>query len=375
VQPTHRVYAPPLPPAAPTPTVPICPVNTHLCAANGRQPRVFCDVDPDCYGDNEYCFGSNVPNGCPEKKGCCVQEPTEGPQPHGWVPPQAGDPQLSPAVCERLLRDPGHLFRRMWGIESRDQNQHVHDACYTRDRAAGYKVVPTDQFFEDVFSGRYCQSTDWYEGATFAHGWFDAGANASAVLGFDWDIHAYCDNDCDKANLNMLALFGSSVHYNTCRNFEWQMCAVRGLLLSQSSRQIVFARAPKTVSMDGWPPFGHCSGFTDNFCDEFTGFANDDIFYLEVCLFSQICRNSDQLFEVDVGQPFVCDVSPNGFAALKRWLLEEPHESVRMKLLREEKEAEWARERAEQAAREKAEAEEKAQAKSDEEVQQSADAK
>eukprot|EP00966_Prymnesium_polylepis_P048760 1128660-Prymnesium_polylepis.1 len=42
-----------------------------------------------------------------------------------------------------------------------------------------------------------------------------------------------------------------------------------------------------------------------------------------------------------------------------------------MKLLREEKEAEWARERAEQAAREKAEAEEKAQAKSDEEVQQS----
>ena len=91
--------------------------------------------------------------------------------------------------------------------------------------------------------------------------------------------------------------------------------------------------------------------------------------------FSTVCRNSDQLFEVDVGQPFVCDVSPNGFAALKRWLLEEPHESVRMKLLREEKEAEWARERAEQAAREKAEAEEKAQAKSDEEVQQSADAK
>ena len=128
VQPTHREYTPPLPPAAPTPIVPICPVNTHLCAANGRQPRAFCDVDPDCYGDSEYCFGSNVTNGCPEKKGCCVQQPTEGPQPHGWVPPQAGDPQLSPAVCERLLRDPGHLFRRRAASPQSNEHQCAQDA-------------------------------------------------------------------------------------------------------------------------------------------------------------------------------------------------------------------------------------------------------
>ena len=90
--------------------------------------------------------------------------------------------------------------------------------------------------------------------------------------------------------------------------------------------------------------------------------------------FDTVCRNSDELFKLNVGQPFVCDFLPDGFAALKRWLLEGPHESVRMKLLREEKEAEWARERAEQAAREKAEAEDEAQAKADEEVQQRAEA-
>ena len=83
-------------------------------------------------------------------------------------------------------------------------------------------------------------------------------------------------------------------------------------------------RAPKTVSLDGIPPFGHCSGYTNAPCNDWEGFANDDIFYLEVCLFSQICENSDKLFEVDVGERFVCDFSPDGFEDLKSMLVEGP---------------------------------------------------
>eukprot|EP00966_Prymnesium_polylepis_P143306 3308235-Prymnesium_polylepis.1 len=35
--------------------------------------------------------------------------------------------------------------------------------------------------------------------------------------------------------------------------------------------------------MDGVPPFGHCSGYQTGPCNDWEGFANDDIFYLEVC--------------------------------------------------------------------------------------------
>jgi len=148
--------------------------------------------------------------------------------------------------------------------------------------------------------------------------------NAPALLGFDWDIKGFCHNNCDNANVNILAIFGNNVKYNTCRNFEWQMCAVRGLLNWQKSREIMFARAPKTVSMDGVPPFGHCSGYTNAPCNDWEGFANDDIFYLEVCLYSQVCSNSDELFRLEVGDKFVCEFSEEGFELLQQMLLEGP---------------------------------------------------
>merc|ERR1711988_1717848 len=243
-------------------------------------------------------------------------------KPSEWVPPLEGDPQLSPGVCERLFRDPGHLFRRMWGIESREQNHKSDEACWNRVRHAARESQPAEQYFEDVYSGRYCQLTDWYEGCPFAHGWFDT--SAPALLGFDYDITGYCNGNCDGTSVNILAIFGENVKYNTCRNFEWQMCAVRGLLPWQASREIVFARAPKTVSMDGVPPFGHCSGYQTGACNDWEGFANDDIFYLEVCLFSQVCKNSGRLFELDVGERWVCEFDVNGFNFLKKLLLAGP---------------------------------------------------
>ena len=128
---------------------------------------------------------------------------------------------------------------------------------------------------------RYCHLTDWYEGSTTGHGFF--GPDAPALLGFDADIHNFCGgSNCDGRGVNILMLFGH-IKYNTCRNFEWQMCAVRGLLNSQDKKEIMFARAPNTMYIDGYPPLGRCSGWTDAPCDAYTGYANDDIYYIEVC--------------------------------------------------------------------------------------------
>ena len=123
---------------------------------------------------------------------------------------------------------------------------------------------------------------------------------------------------------NILQLFGR-VPYNTCRNFEWQMCAAKGFLGSQASKRMVFAHAPKDVWMDGWPPFDQCHGFTDTGgCNRWTQFANDDIYPLEVCLFSQVCKNDDELFSIEAGQPFVCEIDVPGFRYLQAMLMDGP---------------------------------------------------
>ena len=102
------------------------------------------------------------------------------------------------------------------------------------------------------------------------------------------------------------------------------MCAAKGFLNKQASKSIVFAHAPKNVWMDGWPPFGVCSGFTQGWCDPWHGFANDDIYPLEVCLYSQVCSNNDDLFRVEAGERFVCDIDVPGFRRLQRMLVDGP---------------------------------------------------
>jgi hypothetical protein len=45
---------------------------------------------------------------------------------------------------------------------------------------------------------------------------------------------------------------------------------------------------------------------------------------LEVCLFSRVCRNAQTMFEINVGDRFICDFDPQGFEELKQMLLEGP---------------------------------------------------
>lgn len=48
------------------------------------------------------------------------------------------------------------------------------------------------------------------------------------------------------------------------------------------------------------------------------------VFYLEACLFAQICENSDELFSVGVLEPFRCKFSRSRFAELQRKLTQGP---------------------------------------------------
>ena len=89
---------------------------------------------------------------------------------------------------------------------------------------------------------------------------------------------------CVRANVNILALFGTEIPYNLCRNFEWQLCAAMGKLPGQGSTMIRFAVAPRGLQIDGPRGLGSCGGYVPLGVENcpHRGYASSDIFFLEV---------------------------------------------------------------------------------------------
>ena len=58
------------------------------------------------------------------------------------------------------------------------------------------------------------------------------------------------------------------------------------------------------------------------------GYANDDIFFLESCLYSQVCTNGDGLFALGVGEHWTCQFSEGAFRELQQLLLAPPLQSI-----------------------------------------------
>jgi hypothetical protein len=54
------------------------------------------------------------------------------------------------------------------------------------------------------------------------------------------------------------------------------------------------------------PPYGGVYGYT-----------TDDIYYLEVCMFNQICENGAELFQLRAGAEWQCSFSPERFRELQ----------------------------------------------------------
>ena len=268
-------------------------------------------------------------------------------------PPPPYTSKLSPGTCDALLSDPGGILKQMWNRIGWRQ-LHEDEPCWGWDTDA-------DDFFDNVLSGGSCDS-NWYQGSIGRQRFH---ADAPGVLGFDDAIGNYCgglpwrrlldssSNEseavgrwieegrgehershrrrlgdaarmCVERSRNILMLFGDDVHdtgagYNSCRNLEWQVCSAMGLLPGQNSATIIFAQAPSTLDAEGDRPLGHCGGYSPQGCGHHA-YSNDDIFFLEVCMFSKICANNWELFQARPGDWFHCQISERGFRELEGYL-------------------------------------------------------
>lgn len=60
----------------------------------------------------------------------------------------------------------------------------------------------------------------------------------------------------------------------------------------------------------------------DSRINDLTGnYAENDIYYLEICVLSTICRNRDELFRANRGSMFRCHFDVGGFEKLQRDLM------------------------------------------------------
>eukprot|EP00908_Phaeocystis_cordata_P021789 Transcript_4176.p1 GENE.Transcript_4176~~Transcript_4176.p1 ORF type:complete len:493 (-),score=73.84 Transcript_4176:23-1297(-) len=355
--------APPPPPPATPP--PYCTQLSELLRVEGRagcnaQRQTACErafyFKNDGSGRVVPCVYREVERKCepaPETAQLLCPPMPPQPPPMPSPPPSAPPPPPSPAPsppkpefltyhkCHDMIRDPSHRFRRMWAAEAWAPMREGQPACWDvmRDQ-------PTPQrshaFFGAILDGRHCDS-NWYNGnpgELGTNGAVFTKRHAPALLGFDESIDAYCAANviggesehmghaerCVKANLNILSLYGDELPYNICRNLEWQACAAQGKLPGQGGSSIVFAKAPNTLDLSRSNRLGVCSGWVPNKrpAGGVFGYATDDIFYLEACLYSQMCSNGHDVFDLREGELFECQFDEARFRELQRILLT-PH--------------------------------------------------
>uniref|UniRef100_A0A7S2J1X1 Uncharacterized protein n=1 Tax=Haptolina brevifila TaxID=156173 RepID=A0A7S2J1X1_9EUKA len=255
--------------------------------------------------------------------------------------------KLSSRQCDAMIRDPAGLMMKMWASTAWLQRSPDRADCWNRNRYDMMKEQDGSAFFETVERGSVC-NTNWYEGVGGELGMEGQPpsftAPAVALFGSDEAITTYCNAQehtntwytaeinhavpCVASNLNILSLFSERVKYNTCRNFEWQMCAALGRLPGQTSADLIFAHTPNTLEAGegGAMPFGRCGGYREwgEIRDCSDGFATNDIFYLEVCIFNQVCTNGAELFDLKDGARWRCNFSSQGFHELQRLLMARP---------------------------------------------------
>ena len=112
---------------------------------------------------------------------------------------------LTAQKCAAYLRDPSHIFRRMWAGEAWSKMADADGnagstACWLMRRELNAQIriepQPAADFFEQVLSGAHCD-TNWYEGNVGSLGKRDARPSfpkdeAPALLGFDETLDGFC---------------------------------------------------------------------------------------------------------------------------------------------------------------------------------------
>ena len=188
---------------------------------------------------------------------------------------------------------------------------------------------------------RLCR-TNWYAGTEHLFGGGPPGFSGAAatsgiappLFGFDNEMDQFCQNQggksdsdnyiqrCVSAGYNQLSLLRTLEPYNLCRNVEYQVCAARGLIQSTDGTLVFASRPglldPRPFSLRG---LGWCGGpMPESYRNESCAkqhWGNDDIFFLEACVFHLVCRNADELPSLQVGQPWRCDFSENRLHGLR----------------------------------------------------------
>ena len=85
-------------------------------------------------------------------------------------------------------------------------------------------------------------------------------------------------------------------------------CVAQGKLAG-GKRKIVFSAAPNDMDM---------TGYSDNMF----GYAENDIYYLEVCTLNEMCSNHEDIFKRKVGEPFICQLDYSRWKAAGQALLQ-----------------------------------------------------
>ena len=148
--------------------------------------------------------------------------------------PARPEAAMSSETCHAMLRDKTHLFRRMWAGEAWSK-MGTGPNCWDVKRDNSKVRQDSWVYFDEVRRGLHC-NTNWYEGNPNG----EMGdkkvtrppyltADAPALLGFDESIDNYCKKqamqlgqhpsdeshmhaeNCVRANLNILALYGTRV--------------------------------------------------------------------------------------------------------------------------------------------------------------------
>jgi hypothetical protein len=88
-----------------------------------------------------------------------------------------------------------------------------------------------------------------------------------------------------------------------------------------------FAHAPGALNaLEGNPRIGACGGYMPSGCGD-RGYASSDVYFLEVCVFSMMCSNREELFRLSgppKGGPMVdfrCELDELGFNEMRDAIL------------------------------------------------------
>jgi len=142
--------------------------------------------------------------------------------------------------------------------------------------------------------------------------------DAPTVFGYSESMASFCNhhgggnqNDpgtaCMDAGFNILRIG----NWNMCRNVEWMICVVQGKATwgMDGDGEIIFTYRPSLLDIDD---FNSRPGY----------YIENDIYYLEVCVLSEMCSNHEEIFKLGVGESFYCQFDPARWVATGQALSE-----------------------------------------------------